>query len=84
VDESRVPEHVDQITMQDPLAGLERMYMQVYMRSKGHTLHSVNELPEQEAKCLMAEASVFASTKLAEVETRAQFVQDIHGTALPQ
>ena len=83
MDESRVPEHVDQITLEDPLAGLERMYIEVYLRSKGHTLHSVHELPEQEAKHLMAEASVFASIKLAEVETRAQFVQDLHDTALP-
>ena len=81
MNESRVPEHSDQITMEEPLAGLERMYMEVYLRGKGHTWHSVHELPEQEAKRLMTEASVFASTKLAEVETRAQFMQDIHGTA---
>ena len=81
MDESRIPEHVDQITLEDPLAGLERMYIEVYLRSKGHTLHSVHELPEQEAKRLMTEASMFASARLAEVEARAQFVQDIHGTA---
>jgi len=83
VDESRASEHVEQTTMEEPLAGLERMYMEVYLRGKGHTMHSLHELPEQEAKRLMAEASVFASTKLAEVETRAQFVHDIHGTAPP-
>jgi hypothetical protein len=83
VDESRAPEHVDQTAVEEPLAGLERMYMQVYLRSKGHTLHSVHELPEQEAKRLMTEASMFASARLAEVEARAQFVQEIHGTAPP-
>lgn len=83
MDESRVPQNADQITPEEPLAGLERIFMQVYLRGKGHTWHSVHELPEQEAKRLMAEASVFASTKLAEVETRAQFMHDIHGTAPP-
>jgi hypothetical protein len=41
----------------------------------------VHELPEEDAKRLMTEASIFASTKLAEVETRAQFLQEIHGAA---
>ncbi len=63
----------------EPLTGLERMYMEEYLKGQGHTLQTLQQMPEQEAKRLMAEASAYASTKLAEVETRAQFVQDIHG-----
>ena len=35
-------------------------------------------LPEDEAKRVMTEASMYAGMKLAEVEARAHFVRDIH------
>lgn len=70
--------------MQEPEAVLERMYIEEYLRQKGHTLQSVHALPKQEAERLMVEASTYASGRLAEVETRAHFVQDIHGSAPTQ
>lgn len=79
--ESRVPPDPDEFVMQEPEAALEMMYIEAYLRAKGHTLHSLQALPEEEARQLMVEASTYASTKLAEVETRAKFMQDIHGTS---
>ena len=61
-----------------PEGALERMYIEQYLRGKGHTLQSLSALPEEEARQLMVEASAFASCRLAEVETRARFVRDIH------
>ena len=80
MNELHSPDNAERPVMEEPLAGLERMYIKVYLRGKGHTLQSLHTLPEKEAKRLMTEASLFASTKLAEVETRAQFVQEIHDT----
>jgi hypothetical protein len=66
---------------QDPNAGLERMFLQAYLCSRGHTLESLRELPAEEAKRLMTEASIYASSKLAEVEARAHFVRDLHSAS---
>jgi len=44
---SPVPQNADQNVMEESFAGLERMYLEVYLRSKGHTLHSLHELPKQ-------------------------------------
>jgi hypothetical protein len=38
----------------------------------------LHALPKDEAKRVLAEASVYAATKLAEVEARAHFVRAIH------
>ncbi|MCL4489917.1 MAG: hypothetical protein M1570_17575 [Chloroflexi bacterium] len=64
--------------MQDPQAKLERMYLEEFLRSRGHTLESIKKLPEGEAKRLMTEASTYIGTKLAEVERRASMVHEIH------
>ncbi len=81
--QSRVTRHADELVMEDPQAALERAYIEEYLRGQGYTLQSLQDLPEEEAKRLMIEASSYASAKLAEVEMRAQFVDDIHGTAPP-
>ncbi len=74
--------------MEEPDAPLERMYIEAYLQRRGYTLHcgdyplrSICDLSESDAKRLMTSASTYASTKLAEVETRAHFVEEIHGTS---
>ncbi len=69
--------------MEEQDAALERMYIDAYLQSRGYSLHALHELPEDEARRLLTEASAYASTKLAEVETRAHFMQEIHGMAPP-
>jgi hypothetical protein len=41
-------------------------------------LEEMKNLPEEEAKQLMKEASIHASGKLAEVELRAHLLQELH------
>lgn len=67
--------------MEDPQANLERMYFVEFLHSKGHTMESVQELPESEAKRLITDASTYAAVKVAEVEQRAHLVQELHGIA---
>lgn len=58
---------------------LERAYIVQYLSGIGHTLESVKQLPEHAAHEIMVAASLYASTHLAEVETRAHLVEEIHG-----
>jgi len=65
--------------MELPTANLEKMYIEAYLRSKGLSLAALRKLPASEIKQIMKEASTYASSKLAEVEKRAEFVRDLHG-----
>jgi hypothetical protein len=60
-------------------ASLEKAFFQSYLISKGLTEESLKSLPEKEAVKIRKEAALYASTKMAEEESRARFVQDIHG-----
>lgn len=60
-------------------AALERMYIEEYLRSKGLSWKTVHELPEAHAKALLKEASIYASSRLAEIEQRARFIHELHG-----
>lgn len=59
-------------------AGLEKSLIETYLKSKGYTRGDLKKLPEAEARQLMKEASIYASGKLAELEERAQFLQNLH------
>ena len=63
---------------EDIHAFLERTLIEAYLQGKGHALDDLKKLPEEEARQLMKEASTYASSKLAEVELRAHFVQELH------
>ncbi len=52
-------------------ASLEKVYFQVYLKSKGLTEESLKSLPEKDAKKIRGEAFLYASAKLAEEESRA-------------
>ncbi|HJW90715.1 MAG TPA: hypothetical protein VJ436_08750 [Anaerolineales bacterium] len=74
-----VPHDLERGVTSGPQAQLEKMYIEEYLHNKGYDLQSVRELPEDEAKQLMREACMYASARLAEVESRAQFRRDIQG-----
>ena len=65
--------------MEDPQRGLAQFYVEQYLRGKGLTTQALHDLPEEQVKQLMVEASTYAALKLAEVETRAHIVDDMHG-----
>jgi len=64
--------------MEDIHAFLEMTLIEAYLKGKGYTLEDLQKLPEVEAKQLMKEASTYASGKLAEVEVKAHFMQELH------
>lgn len=67
--------------MSDPQEKLASMYIEEFLRGKGYTFESVRQLPEEQAKKVMAEASTYAACKLAEVERRAHIMDEIHGVS---
>jgi hypothetical protein len=67
----------DQV-VEDMHAFLEKTLIETYLRGKGYTLKELKDLPEEEAKQLMKEASTYASCKLAELEDKAHFMQELH------
>ena len=63
---------------EDPEARLEQALIEEFLRARGLDSNAVHALPEDEAKRVLTEASVYAGAKLAEVEARAHYVHEIH------
>jgi len=57
---------------EEPLSSLERKFIKDYLKKKGIQLSDLLFLSKKEAKKLMTEASVYASLKLAEIESIAR------------
>jgi hypothetical protein len=56
---------------------LEKVLIETYLKGKGYTLEDLKYLPKAAAKQLLAEASTYASGKLAEVEGKAHLMQEL-------
>jgi hypothetical protein len=74
------PERIDQSPLQPPLSRLELILIDEFVRTQGYDPDRLSDLPEQERKNLLRDASVYASMKLTEVESRAHFVEEIHSS----
>jgi hypothetical protein len=59
-------------------AKLELTLIDEFLRARGHSLVTVATLPEAEREPLMRDAAIYAAGKLAEIEARAHYVQDLH------
>ena len=65
--------------LQSPHSGLERSLIDEYLQMRGHTQASLHALPEAQRQTLLAEASLYASSRLSEVDARSHYVHDMHG-----
>lgn len=59
-------------------SSLERSLIRQFLRSKGYQVADLRCLSRAEARELMIAACIYASLKLAEIESRAKFREDIH------
>ncbi len=64
-------------------ADLEQAFIAEYLRDHGYDPDCLEDLPQELVKVLMAEASVYASGRLTEIEARASFVAEVHGVVWP-
>jgi hypothetical protein len=69
---------VDRSPLQSPLSRLELALIDEFVRARGYDPLKLSEVPEQERTTLLKEASLYASVKLSEVESRSHFVDEIH------
>jgi hypothetical protein len=66
-----------------PLAELERGFIDAFVRARGHDPRQLCVLPESEREALLKDASIDASVRLAEIESRSHLVHEIHDHASP-
>jgi hypothetical protein len=71
----------DTLPMQAPLSVLERSLIDEYLRLQGHDAAHLEHLPVEQRDALLKNASLHASTRLAEIESRAHYVHDLHDGA---
>ena len=74
---TKTPRNVFPESEDELRALLEKSLIDEYLKDKGYDRESLKKLPEDEAHRLMTEASIFASGKLAEIETKARYKQNI-------
>jgi hypothetical protein len=71
----------DTVPLSDRFAQLEQAFIDEFLRLQGYDHVALNDLPDAQRHAMLASASTYAATKLAEIESRAHYVHDIHGTA---
>lgn len=62
----------------DPEGKLEEALIEEFLRMRGLDIRTIRALPEDRARRVLTEASVYAADRLAEVESRAHFVHEMH------
>lgn len=63
-----------------PLAEVEHHLMAAYVAGAGHTLEDLQARTDPAARALLADASLYASGRLSEIEARSHYVHELHGT----
>ena len=71
----------DTTAMEEPLAGLERHLIAAYIAGAGQDVHVLTRRHDDEARRLLAQASLYASEKMAEVEARSHYLHALRGEA---
>jgi len=74
---SDAPLDVDKCMSEGPESALEKQLVEDYLKSKGYTREALHQLPQEIQKELMKEACTYASLKLAELESKSKFRDEI-------
>jgi hypothetical protein len=62
----------------DQTARLEQALIAEFLERRGITAAMLDAMPESEAHVILRQASAYASARLAEVESRAHYVHELH------
>ena len=65
----------------DQTAQLEQAFMNEYLERLGYTTDTLSALPAPDAEAIRKAASLYSSARLAEMESRAHYVHEIHDIA---
>ena len=66
--------------LKDLNADLERTLIDDYLRGLGYNPEELRDRDDAQAHLLLVAAATYAAAKLTEVESRAKYVHDIHGS----
>jgi leucyl aminopeptidase len=75
-----MPKDDEMRPIEEPLAELERQLIGAYLAGMGHDFHSLIERHDDAAMKLLAEASLYASDRLSEIEARSHYLRKLHGS----
>lgn len=64
--------------LDDPQARLERALISEYLAKRGCDLATINLIPASESHELLRQASLYAAGRLAEIDARAAYVNELH------
>jgi hypothetical protein len=64
--------------LEEPLAELERRIIEDYIRDHGHEPAALRASADPTARRILTDASVYAATRLSEVEARSHYVRELH------
>ncbi len=81
---SKIPQNAFPAPEGESRSLLEKELINEFLKRKGHDRASLNKLPQAEARRLMTEASIYASGKLTEIETKARLKETIKGIGSSQ
>ena len=62
-----------------PLGQLEQSLIDQFVRARGYDPAKLAELPAPERIALLKDASIHASARLTEIESRSHYLSEIHG-----
>jgi hypothetical protein len=65
--------------MEEPLAELERELITAYIAGAGQNLETLLTRTDEQARQLLADASLYASARLTEVESRSHYLRSLRG-----
>jgi len=65
--------------IEEPLAHLERELMTAYLAGAGENIEALVVRTDEEARRLLKDASMYATARLAEVETRLHYLRSLRG-----
>ncbi len=65
--------------IEDPLAHLERELMTAYVAGAGQDLEALLARSDEQARQLLTDASLYASARLTEVESRFHYLRSLRG-----
>ena len=65
--------------IEEPLAQLERELIHAYVAGAGQDVATLRTRDDEDARKLLAEASLYASARLTEVESRSHYLHKLRG-----
>jgi hypothetical protein len=71
--------HIDREPLEEPLARLERALISAYVAGAGESLDDLLARKDEQARRVLAEASLYAAGRLSEVEARSHYLHSLRG-----